>query len=126
MACKHIRIGSPIARDFTGKDNAAFVADVTQARTGEVPYEQRNEHSHHITNFEAESVTISDTKIVVNGTADNVANGRPRFENIPVSVVITGDEEMPYSQLSVTQGGEAAQRANSATPWHGTVSQKLD
>lgn len=111
--------------EITDNNNATFVADVTQARIGEVPFEQRNEHSHHITNFKAESVVVNDTRIAINGTVDNIQNGLLRFENIPVSIVIVGGETIPYSQIFVRQGGDAELRSNGATTWYGTVEQKI-
>jgi hypothetical protein len=121
-----VLVGTWSLKITDNNNNATFVADVTQGRTGNVPYEQRNETSTHITNFRAQSVTVNDTRIAINGTADNVQNGLPRFEGIPVSILIVGGETIPYSQIFVTQGGEAAQTANGATPWYGTVDQKIE
>lgn len=107
--------------------NANFIADVSQVRTDDkVSYQDRFEHTHQITNFKANSISISNSKIIVKGTADNVMNGEMRFPHIPISIAIIGGSTMPYSQIIVTQGGEAAQNANGATPWHGTVSQRID
>jgi len=61
--------------------------------------------------------------IVVNGTADNIMNGFLRWKDIAVSIVITGGNALPYSQISVIQGGEATKDTNGATPWYGTVDQ---
>lgn len=104
--------------------NAIFVSDVVQARAGNIPYEQREETSTHITNLRTESITLNNARIEVNGTADNVQNGSMRFKDIPVSVVILGGDTVPYSQIYVTQGGEAGKVAIGATPWYGTVDQK--
>jgi hypothetical protein len=102
------------------KNNATFTSDVTMARTGDaVAYTQRFEHSHHITNFRTSSISINPTRIVVNGTADNIMNGFLRWKDIPVSIVITGGNALPYSQISVIQGGEATKNTNGATPWYG-------
>lgn len=102
----------------------AFVSDVIQARVGNIPYEERHETSNHITNFRAESITMDDNRIEINGTADNVQNGSMRFEGIPISVVILGGDVIPNSEIYVTQGGEAAKFANGATPWYGSVNQE--
>ncbi len=107
--------------------NANFTADVSQVRTGDkVSYQDRFEHIHQITNFKANSISTSNSKIIINGTADNIMNGEMRFPHIPISIAIIGGSAFPYSQIIVTQGGEAAQNANGATPWHGTVSQRID
>ncbi len=107
--------------------NANFISDVSQIRTGDkVSYQDRFEHTHQITNFKTNYLSISNSKIIVNGTADNVMNGQMRFPHIPISIAIIGGNALPYSQIIVTQGGEAAQNANGATPWHGTVSQTID
>lgn len=106
------------------KNNATFISDVTMARTGDtVAYPQRFEHSHHITNFRTSSISISPTRIVVNGTADNIMNGFLRWKDIPVSIVISGGNALSYSQISVIQGGQATKNTNGATPWYGTVEQ---
>lgn len=107
--------------------NANFIADVSQVRTGDkVSYQDRFEHTHQITNFKANSISMSDSKIIINGTANNMMNGEMRFPHIPISITIIGGSAFQYSQIIVTQGGEATQNANGATPWHGTVSQRID
>lgn len=106
--------------------SASFIADVTQARVdANATFDTRNEHTHQITNFEPTFVSISDSQIILNGTADNIQNGEMRFQDIPLSITIVGGSSLPYSQIFVKQGGEASQYANGATPWHGTVSQKI-
>ncbi len=107
--------------------NATFIADVNMVRAGDkVTFEQRFEHTHQITNCKTNSISMSNSQIVVNGTADNIQNGEMRFQHIPISIVITGGGTLPYSQIFVTQGGDAEKNANGATHWHGTVSQKLN
>lgn len=106
-------------------ENAEFVSDVVQARVGSIPYEQRNETSNHITDFRTESISITDKEIKINGTANNVQNGSIRFEDIPISLVIKGGDAIPYSQIYLTQGGEATNFANGATPWYGAVNQQV-
>jgi hypothetical protein len=110
--------------NILNSDNATFVSDVVQARVGNIPYEELHETSNHITNFRTESITMDDNRVEINGTADNVRNGTMRFEGIPISVVILGGDVMPYSEIYVTQGGEAAEFANGATPWFGSVNQE--
>ncbi len=106
-------------------ENAEFVSDVVQARVGSIPYEQRNETSNHITDFRTESISITGKEIKINGTANNVQNGSIRFEDIPISLVIKGGDAIPYSQIYLTQGGEATNFANGATPWYGAVNQQV-
>ncbi len=91
-----------------------------------VTFEQRFEHTHQITNFKTNSISMSNSQIVVNGTAYNIQNGEMRFQHIQISIVITGGGTLPYLQIFVTQGGDAEKNANGATHWHGTVSQKLN
>jgi hypothetical protein len=106
------------------KNNATFISDVTMARTGDtIVYPKRFEHSHHITNFRTSSISINPTRIVVNGTADNIMNGFLRWKDIPVSIIISGGNALSYSQISVIQGGQATKNTNGATPWYGTVDQ---
>lgn len=110
---------------------ANFVADIIQVKVGNddntnVPYDERAEHSHHISNFETDSIFINNKGISINGTADNIQNGLMRFENIPISITILGGKDLPYSHILVKQGGNATNFANGATPWFGVVNQNID